>query len=199
VRTKTPEQSEKILSAAARLFATQRFHEARMEDIASAAGVGKGTLYRYFKDKEELFLALLDRAAAGLRKRIDEGLAAAAGPRARLVAMIDGILEYFDAYPYLFDLLQHAEARQHSGTLVNWQKMRIANIQRSLEILEDGRRAGLWDVPDPETPVLMLLGGLRAVLRFGSSPRPARLAQRIIEDFLHGASRRQPARIPPKS
>ena len=197
MRTKTLEQAEKILSAAARLFATQRFHEARMEDIAASAGVGKGTLYRYFKDKEELFLALLDRAATGLQQRLNEGLDAAAGPRARLEAMIGGILDYFDTYPYLFDLIQHAEARQHSGTLVNWQKIRVANIQRTLEILEEGRRAGLWDVPDPETPVLMLLGGLRAVLRFGSQPRPNNLAQRIVEDFLHGASRRPHARHSP--
>jgi AcrR family transcriptional regulator len=189
VRTKSSEQAEKILSAAAGLFATQRFHEARMEDIAASAGVGKGTLYRYFKDKEELFLALLDWAAAGLRHRIDEGLDASVCPRAKLEAMVAGILEYFDEYPYLFDLMQHTEAQQHSG-LPNWQEVRLANIQRTIEILEDGRRAGLWDVPDPETPVLMLLGGLRAVLRFGSTPRPVNLAQRIVEDFLYGASQR---------
>ena len=63
VRTKTPAQAEKILGAAARLFATQRFHEARMEDIAAAAAVGKGTLYRYFGDKDQLYRALLVRAA----------------------------------------------------------------------------------------------------------------------------------------
>jgi AcrR family transcriptional regulator len=189
VRTKSPLQAEKILTTAARLFATHRFHEVRMDDLAAAVEVGKGTLYRYFKDKEELFLALLDRAAAGLRQRIDEGQAAAGGPRARLVAMVAGILEYFDEYPYLFDLLQHAESRQQSGTLANWQNIRLSNIQRTLDILEEGRAAGLWDIVDPETPVLMLLGGLRAVLRFAAPPRPDDLAQRIVDDFLHGADR----------
>ena len=42
-----------------------------MEDVASAAGVGKGTVYRYFKDKEELYLALLARAADGITRRRD--------------------------------------------------------------------------------------------------------------------------------
>jgi AcrR family transcriptional regulator len=190
VRTKTLEQADKILSAAARLFATHRFHEARMDDIACAAGVGKGTLYRYFKDKEELYLALLDWAAEALRHHLDEGQAAAEGPRARLEALVAGALNFFDANPYLLDLLQHAEARQHSGRLENWQQMRLANIQRTLAIVEEGRRAGLWDIPDPETPVLMFLGGLRAVMRFAAPPRPADLARRIVEDFLHGADRR---------
>ena len=190
VRLKSQDQAEKILGAASCLFARHRFHEARMEDIATAAGVGKGTLYRYFKDKEELYLALLDRAAAGLRQRIDEGLATARGPRDRLEALVSGILDYFDANPYLFDLLQHAESRQHSGSLENWQAIRASNIRLILDVLEEGRLAGLWNVPDPETPVLMLLGGLRAVLRLATPPRPANLAQRIVEDFLHGASRR---------
>ena len=74
-----PSRLEKILIAAARLFATHRFHEVRMEDIAAAVCAGKGTLYRYFKDKEELYLALLDRTAAGLRVRIDEGVGAVVG------------------------------------------------------------------------------------------------------------------------
>ncbi len=190
MRTKSPEQAEKILIAAGRLFALHRFHEARMEDIAGAAGVGKGTLYRYFKDKEELYDALLDRAAAGLQQRVEEGLASACCPRAKLEAVVAAILEYFDLNPYLFDLLSHAELRQHTGTLENWQKVRASNVHRIEEILEEGRRAGLWEVPDPQTPVLMLLGGLRAVLRLSSPPRPPNLARRIVEDFLHGAARR---------
>jgi AcrR family transcriptional regulator len=191
VRTKNPEQAEKILCVAGRLFAMHRFHEARMEDIAAAAEVGKGTLYRYFKDKEELYVALLERAAVGLRRRIDAGLEAARCPRAKLEAMVAAILAFFDEYPYLFDLLQHAEARQPSGTLATWQQFRHANLQRTLEIVEEGNQAGLWHIPEPETPVLMLLGGLRAVLRFGTEPRSPCQVRRIIEDFLHGADRRR--------
>jgi AcrR family transcriptional regulator len=189
VRTKNPEQAEKILSVAGRLFATHRFHEARMEDIAAAAEVGKGTLYRYFKDKEELYVALLDRAAAGLRQCIDRALEADPCPRARLEGMVAAILAFFDDNPYLLDLLQHAEARQPSGSLATWQQTRLANLHRMLDIVAEGHAAGLWHIPEPETPVLMLLGGLRAVMRFGTEPRSPCQVRRIIEDFLHGANR----------
>src|SRR5262249_52359680 len=104
-----------------------------MEDVACAAEVGKGTLYRYFKDKEELYLALLDQAAAGLLQTVEDGQAAAADPRAKLEAMIGGLLDYFDANPYLFDLLQHAESRQQTGTLDNWQHIRRHNLQRTID------------------------------------------------------------------
>jgi len=46
----------RIISAAERLFTEKRFHEVKMDDVASFAGVGKGTIYRYFKDKDDLFL-----------------------------------------------------------------------------------------------------------------------------------------------
>ena len=196
MRTKSPEQAEKILKVAAQLFASQRFHEARMEDIAAAAEVGKGTLYRYFKDKEDLYLALLDKAARGLRQHINAGQAEAVDPVAKLEAMVGSILEFFDANPYLLDLLQHAEGRQQTGTLANWQEVRSANVKQMTAILDEGRRAGLWDVPDPEIPVLVLLGGLRAVLRFSPPPRPPNLAKRIVRDFLNGADRSETFAVP---
>ena len=49
---------ESIARAAAELFAARPYHEVRQEDIAERAGVGKGTLYVYFRSKEDLYLAL---------------------------------------------------------------------------------------------------------------------------------------------
>ena len=48
-----------ILAAAADIFAAQGFYQATIEQIADAAGVGKGTVYLYFKSKKGLFDALV--------------------------------------------------------------------------------------------------------------------------------------------
>ena len=45
---------------------------------------------------------------------------------------------------------------------------------------------GLWCIADRDISILILLGGLRAVLRFGNQPRPGQFARRIVENFLHG-------------
>ena len=50
-----------ILDAAEEVFTKKGFEEARMEDIAEQTGLSKGTLYLYFKSKEDLILAILDR------------------------------------------------------------------------------------------------------------------------------------------
>ncbi len=55
------ERKQQIIQAATAVFARQGFHEARMEDIAREAGLGKGTLYLYFKSKDDIIAALLDQ------------------------------------------------------------------------------------------------------------------------------------------
>src|SRR5947209_18370422 len=109
VRTKTPLQADKILEAATRLFGAQRFHEVRMEDIAAEAEVGKGTLYRYFNDKEELYVALVARSADQMLCRLRKEIGEAAGPRSQLEGVVAGIIDFFDEHPPLFDLIQRAE------------------------------------------------------------------------------------------
>jgi AcrR family transcriptional regulator len=184
VRTKTPVQAEKILSVAARLFATHRFHEARMEDVAAAAGVGKGTLYRYFKDKDELYLALLELAAEQISKRLREAQEAESDPRRRLEVMIEAILVYFNEQPHLFDLIQHAEVVGHPDRENPWNETRRETLARFQSVLAEGEERGLFHFADPEVALLLLLGGVRSIIRFGSRPRPNDISRRIVDTFL---------------
>ena len=56
---KTKEKRDQILKAAEDLFASRRYDEITMDEIAQLAQVGKGTLYRYFSSKEALLYAIL--------------------------------------------------------------------------------------------------------------------------------------------
>ncbi len=189
MRTKAPQQAEKILIAAARLFAGHRFHEARMEDIAAAAEVGKGTLYRYFKDKDQLYSALLVGAAEQLEMRLQQHLQGAEGTRATLEAIVGAVLGYFDEQPHLFDLIQHAEAMHRPERTFAWQTTRDDYKRRVCEVLTAAQDNGEFAIADPGLATLMLLGGVRSVLRFGERPRPDGLVTQIVETFLHGYTR----------
>jgi AcrR family transcriptional regulator len=160
-----------------------------MEDIAAAAEVGKGTLYRYFKDKDELYTALLVRAAEQLGERIHRQLETVYDTRAKLEAIVHAIITFFDEWPHLLDLIQHAEAMQRSDRIFAWQKTREANFRLVREILETGQANGEFCMDDCGFASLFLLCGLRAVLRFSKPPRPNNLAQHIVEHFLYGHAR----------
>jgi AcrR family transcriptional regulator len=55
------ERKVQILNAAESVFTKKGFDEARMDDIAEKTGLSKGTLYLYFKSKDDLIIAILDR------------------------------------------------------------------------------------------------------------------------------------------
>lgn len=176
-----------MLDAASRLFATRHFHAVRMDDIAAEAEVAKGTLYSYFEDKEALYLALLTRASGQFATRLREATNRARDPRARLEAIVAFIVAYFDEQPHLLDLIQRAEVLSDSGVTFPWQPTRAEVLRLVLDLFEEARAAGAFAVRDPDLAVLMLLGGLRSVIRLGPRPRPADLARRLVENFLHGA------------
>ena len=186
MRCKSPAQADKILAAAAELFARHRFHEARMEDIAALAEVAKGTIYRYFRDKDELYLALLRLAGDAIQDRLAACHDAALDPRRRLVLMVGSIIAYFDEQPHLFDLITHAEAMQRPDSEFPWQQTRAHTIELVHDIFRAGTASGSFRIDDPDLAGLLLLGGMRAVLRFQDPPRPIDIAERIVSGFLGG-------------
>ena len=187
MRTKEPNQAEKMLTAAAKLFSGQRFHKVRMEDIAAAAEVGKGTLYRYFQDKEDLYCALLARASDEIQARIADAVERAGTCRAKLTAFIASGIDYFDEQPHVAMLIQRVEVLQ--GTDSPWQPAREAFLRLTLEIFAKAAEKGEFTVRHPETSAHMLIGGTRSVVLFGDQPRRPGLAASIVDDFLDGAAR----------
>jgi len=187
-RCRITDAAEKVLDAAAQLFGTQRFHEVRMEDVAVEAGVGKGTLYRYFKDKDELFLALVDRASEQFTGRCLEAAAQATGARARLVAVAQAIISFFDEQPHILELIQRAELQRGLAPGVVWQTARNQLFRLVLDLFNEGKARGEFAVRDPEMAMMLLLGGLRTVIRFGPRPRPEGLSERAVDALVQGGN-----------
>ena len=65
------ERKSQILNAAERIFTKKGFSDARMDDIAEGTGLSKGTLYLYFKSKEDLIIAILDRIFLSAFRQLD--------------------------------------------------------------------------------------------------------------------------------
>lgn len=92
-----------VLQAAADLFRRHGVERVSMDAVATAAGVGKGTLFRRFGDKSGLATALLDERERALQDRIlfgpaplgpGESGAAPPGPQDRLIGFVDAYLDY---------------------------------------------------------------------------------------------------------
>src|SRR5207249_6440906 len=78
------------------------------------------TLYSYFHDKDELYLALLARGSEGMVKALEDAVEIPGPARAKLIAFVQAVLIFFDAEPHLFDLIQVVEVlRDRKSTRLN--------------------------------------------------------------------------------
>lgn len=72
IEEKKEDKRQAILKAAEEAFKGRRFDEVKLDEVAALAGVGKGTLYLYFKNKEDLFAALAGEGTNEMAERVLE-------------------------------------------------------------------------------------------------------------------------------
>lgn len=90
-----PEKQERLLTAAAREFAAQPFHEASINSMIRAAGIPRGSFYMFFRDKEELFQYLVRESTEPLLLAFRELLTRSGGD---LFNAIPGLCEYLRSH-----------------------------------------------------------------------------------------------------
>lgn len=101
-----PDKRQKIVRAALELFAEQGFHGAPMALIAERAGVGAGTIYHYFENREILIRELYKEIEAEMIPFITEGYSDKVPFRARFLHLASRLLRYFIEYPLHFRYLE---------------------------------------------------------------------------------------------
>ncbi|MCX7011972.1 MAG: TetR/AcrR family transcriptional regulator [Candidatus Sumerlaeota bacterium] len=188
---------ENIMKAAEDLFTRRRIHEVTLDEVARVARVGKGTIYRHFKDKDDLFFetatAGLDELCALLRERTPSR-----GPfDARLRAMCQQISDFHRARHELIRMIQDHEGRGKfaSGAMRARWKAKHRGLEAAVAtILADGVADGHLR-SDVKTTVLasFLLGMMRTRgHEFDLSSEHAPSIHAVVDLFLHGAAPPRP-------
>ena len=96
---------EEILDAAATIFADQGYAGTDVQILADTLGLSKGTIYRYFPSKEQLFLAAVDRGMRRLHCQVETAIADAAEPLQRIGLAIRAYLTFYRDHPEYTELL----------------------------------------------------------------------------------------------
>jgi AcrR family transcriptional regulator len=188
----TPAQSrrrEQILHAAGRQFARLRYDEVLMEDVAREAQVGKGTIYRYFADKEELYTAVVgegfDRLLQQLRCADGER-----DPVVRLERVVAAIVGFLHRDRSALRLTGRDEDGSPRRSCQERRRRRAQLAEAVSGVLQQGAEAGLFDVRHPRADAHILLGIVRACLRFdGESLTPSQVTDETLRVFLRGVAR----------
>ncbi|QKV79255.1 TetR/AcrR family transcriptional regulator [Amycolatopsis sp. Hca4] len=113
----------KVLAAAEELFTTRGAAEVTMEDIARAAGVGRGTLYRRYPDRASIAIALLDEHERRLQESLlrgDPPLGPGAPPAERLAAFYTAMVQLLERHAPLVLGAEVGHSRFTTGAYGFW-------------------------------------------------------------------------------
>jgi AcrR family transcriptional regulator len=147
---------QQILTASKQLFAEHGFHQTTMEDIANAAELSPGTIYLYFKSKDELFAELSLGVIHYFNGRLEQITSREDVPPPRKLEVVKEILQdicTFDSFiPVNALKLQSVETlRKLSPRLINDLKKQTGTVARRLsDIFSEGIAAGYFINRSPE-------------------------------------------------
>jgi len=133
-----------ILRAAAKVFARSGYFNAKVSDVAREAGVADGTVYLYFKNKDDLLMSIFTSAMDEFISRAKSELVAIDDPRERLRHFAHLHFESLERDRDMAIVFQ-IELRQSTKFMEQFSATKLAEYFRVIrEILEEGQRRGLF-------------------------------------------------------
>jgi AcrR family transcriptional regulator len=188
-----------MLHAAETLFTSRRLHEITLEEVAERAGVGKGTIYRYFRDKDDLFFEVVNSGFDELCELVGRRMPGPGGFDRQLLEVCRQVGRFFDARRQLLGIMQLEENRMYFCRGRVHERL-MAQRRRLLDAMARLIRHGVdegfvrRDVP-PEALAGFLLGMLRTLARdLPDDVRPPDGYASVIDLFYNGAGCNAPHR-----
>ena len=186
---------ERLVIAAAQIFATRGFRNATMEEIAQTAGTAKGTLYLYFQDKVALFYAVFEWLTAQTIERNSIVTREDAPAAQRLYALAEGAAQFMaenrEWFPLTLEIWAAAgseESRERFATALRemYAQYRVVIA----DIIRTGQKRGeLRDELDADALGAVLIGAMDGLLLqcwFDSSLVPLPLLREFFVPLLRG-------------
>jgi len=185
------DKRSQIMQAAEKLFTSRRFHEITLDDVIHEAGVGKGTVYRYFQDKDDLFFQTVMAGFDELCELVQSAAVENKSFPDNLLGICVQISGFFQKRRQLLRMMQSEEARLHwcTGEVRDrWLAHRRRLVAAVAAVLRQGATEGgvRQDIP---TDILaaFLLGMLRTRARDFVAPDSQPDLATVVDLFLRGA------------
>ena len=158
-RSERSDKRERILLAAERIFARHGFFAARVSEIAKEAGVADGTIYLYFKSKDDLLISLFEQRMTQVNETLRAAIAGVS-PKDQLRAFIKAYLQLVHDEPGAAEVLT-IELRQSSKFMKEYDNPQFVDFLRTLGgILAAGQERGELDATIPAHVAARMIFGM---------------------------------------
>jgi len=155
-----------ILKAAFEVVTAKGYAETKVDDVAHRAGVAKGTVYLYFKDKPAIYIGLVDWLLEQMLAITAEVMARPISPRRKLEELFSTWASGVMSNPGVMSLLSMENIHQASTVMKRFKKQvlpHILEMQESIaEVIQQGIAAGEFRPVDPHVAAMMYMGAFRS-------------------------------------
>ena len=190
-RPSTPFLRERILQSAAELFADREFDLVLIDEVAAHAGVGKGSVYRQFKSKEELYAAAVIDGFAELQREIRAALAGCTSTRDQIATIVRHTVRFFWTRRQFFALLRDPKALPPSQERQYRAQRNDLSRLISGVLYEGVRRGTMRPGFDTRIAAEAMLGMVRGINRYSREyTTPDRAVDIVTSIFLDGYAAR---------
>ena len=154
------DKRERILDAAEQVFAKRGFFTARVSEIAKAAGVADGTIYLYFKSKDDLLISLFESRMERVTEEMRVAMAQHDTASAKLMAFVRAHLNMVQTNPAVAEVLT-VELRQSSKFMKEYSNPQFAEFLKLLAtVVADGQASGELDSTIPPPMAARMIFGI---------------------------------------
>lgn len=187
----TPEEQERrrheIFHQVVTVFAKKGFHETSMREVAEVSGLGKSTLYDYFKTKDEILIYFFEDQLNDLTEEAQRIAVQNTSADLRLRQVVENYVENLQANKSLFLKLIQESQRLKIESQKQIQEKRHAYQDLIRALIDEGVREGVFRKVNSLLTARLLISGIAPVV-FGSRPTgtPAEMMRETFDVFLHG-------------
>jgi len=139
----TQMRQKQILDIATEVFSKKGFASTQVDEIANLAGLGKGTVYRYFKDKENLFLSVVDRGIENLKDLVLEAMAKEKEPLDKIKKVIEVYLKFFEKHSDLIRIFIHEQSEFQKRIQKRYYQHYYEHVNKLEEVFKKAQALGL--------------------------------------------------------
>jgi len=151
-------KKERIFTAAIDKFSQKGSTNTTMQEIAETAGVGKGTLYRYFENKEDLIYSLIQYGINKMTNQVKEKISQVEFPLEKLKIIVGAQLEFYDQHQNFCKFLTREIWGYQSKFEDHIKEIRSNNTVIIENIIKDGIERGVFKELNAETAAVSLSG-----------------------------------------
>jgi TetR/AcrR family fatty acid metabolism transcriptional regulator len=156
-----PDKPQQIVEAAIRVFARNGYYNSRVSDIAREAGIASGTIYLYFKTKEEILVTLFRDKMAAFVAQLRREIAGEPDPETKIRRLVGVHFSVLEQNPALAEVVQ-VELRQGHKFFRGASAHEVsAYFELITSVLEEGVAAGRFHAGLPvKVATKMLFGAM---------------------------------------